>query len=304
MAFNPNLSISMTDCCNTIEICDTTCFYDACNTTECTDGYGIGTNIDKWTVEKTKFNITFPNGSLLSGVDLGYIPNNRSWASIQIAGTSGTASLIVTGLGSIGFANFNTDIATTVIDLVRDINAGTATHKFKAYVSGASSDTIKIFRSEKGTTYNGIAVSVIGTGTMSGSIGTLTGGTDADDCKSVTLADIYEASGSPVLNNNAGPNFADGVWIFEYVLYNADATVEYGRVSKNVLFDCNAVKCLKETLLSQDNCGCNEELDTKILRTRLKIEQATHQFNEGLYDCANETIIKANSMCSDVCLDC
>jgi hypothetical protein len=305
MAFNPNISISMTDCCNTISICDTTCYYDACNSTTCTDGYGIGTNIHKWDVGKTKFNITFPNGSIITGVDLSYMPNNRTWASCQITGgNSGSVSLSVVGLPTLGSADFNTDIATTVVDLVRNINAGTATHKFKAYVDGSSSDTFKIFRSEKGTTYNGAGAVFAVAGTMTTTMTALSGGTDADDCHTTTLAKIYEASGSPVLNNNAGPNFADGVWTFEYVLYDAAGTTEYGRVSKKLLFNCNAINCLKETLLAQDDCGCSEELDERILRTRLKIEQATYQFNEGLYDCANSTIIKANSLCSDVCLDC
>ncbi len=305
MAFNPNISISMTDCCNTISICDTTCYYDSCNTVACTDGYGVGSNIDKWEVGKTKFNITFPNGSLITAVDLEYIPNNRTWASVQITGgTSGDVSIFITGLGSIGGVNFNTDIATTAIDLVRNINAGTATHNFKAYVSGSSSDTIKIFRSEGGVDYNGVSAFIIVTGTMVGTISALSGGTTSADCHTTTLAKIYEESGSPVLNDNAGPNFADGVWTFEYILYNEAGTTEYGRVSKKILFNCNAINCLKQSLLSENDCGCSVELDERILRTRLRIEQATHQFNEGLYDCANETILKANRLCSDVCLDC
>ena len=306
MAFNPNRSISMTDCCNTISICDTTCYYDSCNTTTCTDGYGVGANIDKWVVDKTKFNITFPNGSLITSVDLGYIPNNRTWFNAQITGGfSGSFSISVTGLGSIGSVNvFNTSISTTTTDLVRNINAGTATHKFKAYSSDPSIGLIKIFRTEKGVSYNGVLATVTLAGTMTGTVTALSGGTEKEDCHTTTLAKIYEASGSPVLNNNVGPNFFDGVWTFEYVLYKDSGNTEIGRVSRKILFNCNAVNCLKQTLLNQDDCSCSKELDERILKTRLRIEQATYQFKEGLYSCANETILKANSLCSDVCLDC
>lgn len=306
MAFNPNISISMTDCCNTISICDTTCYYDSCNTTDCTDGYGIGDNIHKWNVGKTKFNITFPNGSLITAVDLGFVPNNRTFGSAKLtAGSSGTIAIDVTGLGIIGIATYDTSLAFTASLLVQSINAGTASHKFKAYVDGVDNQKIWYFRSENGVTYNGILSSVSVTGSMTGSIiDSLSGGTNNIDCHSTTLAKIYEASGSAILNNNLGPNFADGVWTFEYVLYNAAGTVELGRVSRRILFNCNAINCLKQTLLSQDDCSCCEELDERILKIRLRIEQATHQFKEGLYNCANETILKANSLCSDVCLDC
>lgn len=308
MAFNQTLSITMTDCCSTVQLCDTTCEPNPCNATPCVDGYGVDGNINKWDVISTAFNITFPDGNIITALDIGYVPNNKTYGSFEITGgTSGNVLLDIIGEGNIGIADFTTDLPTTTALLALSINNSTINTGWVAYIDSVNPQLIWIYKNEKGTVSNGLGIIAGVSGDISGvTSGTVDGGTDDDDCKSITLAEIWALNSGTVYNNNPGPSWADGVYKFEMISYDNTSPdpLEIGRISETVLFDCNAVNCLKESLLTGEGCGCDSDYDTRILKTRLKIEQARHQFNECLFDCAQESILKAGKMCNDVCIDC
>ena len=311
MGFKQELSIIMTDCCDTIELCDVTCEPSVCNLTPCLEGYGVDGNPNKWDVTSTDFNITFPDGNILAGLNFGYLPNNRAvgWAEIT-TGTNGDVSIALSGYGQIGTAAFNTNLPTTVTDLIISINSNAHITGFRAYVDSTNSQKVFFFNITDGAGANGAPIFLGVNGDMGGTTSTtIEGGTDEPACLTVTLSEIWALAGGTVLNNNPGPSFADGVYKFDYITYGVDPSggadpIELGRVSETVLFDCNVVSCLKEALINGEGCGCSAEYDERILRTRLKIEQARHQFTECLFDCAQESILKAGRMCSDVCIDC
>lgn len=307
MAFKQTLSITMTDCCDTIQLCDTTCYPNPCNAVSCTDGYGVSGNVNKWEVAETAFSIKFPDGNMVTTLDFGYKPNNKSYASVTITGgNSGTVQVSLPGYGVLGVTSYLTSLSVTTANLVAVINSLTSSSGWSALVDGTTSTKFWIFNENgDGSGANGAPVNLTVTGTMTmTSDATTTGGTDDPDCLSLTLAQIWAENNNTVLNNNPGPAFADGVYEFTYHIYDAGKVTELGRVSQTVFFDCNAVNCLKEALLTGDNCGCDDNYDERILKTRLKIEQARHQFNECLFSCAQESILKAGKMCSDVCKDC
>ncbi len=309
MAFQQELTITMTDCCDTVEICDATCEPNPCNATPCTDGYGVDGNPNKWDVASTAFNITFPDGNLITALDIGYIPNNRAYGYVEITGgTTGDVSVALSGYGALGTAAFLIDLATTTSNLVSAINGNSSNSGWSAYVDSVNDQKVWIYNTNgDGASANGVPIFIGLNGDMTmTSSGTADGGTDDAACKSLTLAELWALNGGTVYNNNDGPSWADGVYKFEMISYDNTSPdpVELGRISKTVLFDCNVISCLKENLLSGDGCGCDDEYDERILKTRLKIEQARHQFNECLFDCAQETILKAGKMCNDVCIDC
>ena len=308
MAFQQTLNIAMEDCCDTVQLCDTTCSPDPCNTTPCLDGYGVDGNINKWDVASTAFNITFPDGTLIPALNIGYIPNNKAYGWVELtAGTTGTFSVSITTPGTLATVPFNTSLATTTNDLILAINANSNITGFRAYVDFTNPLKIWIHAIVLGTTYNGEAITLGVTGDMAGTDSTtVDGGTDDPDCFSLTLSALWALNGGTVVNNNSGPSWADGVYIFEMISYDNTLPdpLEIDRVSETVLFDCNVVSCLKESLLVGEGCGCDSNYDERILKTRLKIEQARHQFSECLFDCAQESILKAGKMCNDVCIDC
>lgn len=309
MSLKQDLSVTMTDCCDTIELCDTTCSPSPCNAVACTDGYSIDGNINKWDVEATEFNITFPDGNVVLGLDFGYLPNNQAYAGLELtAGTTGTVEifLVPAPAGRLGIATFDTDLPTTILALVNAVNSNTQFSGWSAFVDSTNPNAMFVYNSaSEGTIVNGAPFGLGFTGDMAGtSDATVDGGTDDPACKSVTLSDIWALNSGTVVNSNPGPAFADGVYVFEYITYDAAKTVELGRISKTILFDCGVVSCLKETLLADSDCGCDSSYDDRILKTRLKIEQARLQFDEGLFDCANGTILRAGEMCTDVCTGC
>jgi hypothetical protein len=308
MAFEQELTITMSDCCDTIDLCDATCEPNPCNTTPCLDGYGVDGNINKWDVASTAFNITFPDGNLIPALDIGYVPNNRAYGWVEITGgTTGTFSVSVATPGTLATVPFNTSIATTLNDLILAINANSGTTGFRSYADSITPTKIWIYAIAGGIVYNTDVITIGVTGDMAGtSSGTVDGGTADAECKSLTLTELWALNAGTVYNNNSGPSYADGVYVFEMISYDNTAPdpLEIGRQSETVLFDCNAVNCLKESLIVGEGCGCDDKYDERILKTRLKIEQARHQFNECLFDCAQESILSAGEMCNDVCIDC
>ena len=81
--------------------------------------------------------------------------------------------------------------------------------------------------------------------------------------------------------------------------------LEVNRKTKKFFIDCNAKKCLKTLIktLLDDSCGCSEP-DPRIVMLRSKLDAANTQFEECLYDCAQETIESVNKQCRNFCLDC
>jgi hypothetical protein len=305
MAFKQTISITMTDCCDTIELCDTTCFPNPCDDITCTTGYGSVGNINKWDVKETALSIKFPDGQMVNLLDFNYVPNNQAYGSLVInSGSSGTISLTVSGIGVIGSTNFSVTIQETAVNLAIAVNNNSHITGWRAYVDGVNLSTVRIFSIASGIANNGKTVGAIITGVMTATGSITQGGTADASCLTLTLSEIWSKNAGVVYNNNSGPAFADGIYEFTYITYNAGKVNELGRVSETVLFDCNAVNCLKESLLTNEDCGCDDKYDERILRTRLKIEQARIQFNECLFSCAQESILKAGKMCSDICKDC
>ena len=218
MAFNQTLSITQTDCCDTIQICDTTCYPDPCNAVECTDGYGVAGNPNKWDVASTRFNITFPDGNLIPAIDLSFLPNNKTVGSFEItAGTSGTIEVFLSGAGSLGITTFLTDLATTTTNLIVAINSNAANTKWRAYVDSVNDQKIWIIRTENGTGFNGVPAGYTASTDIVGAFTAFAGGTDDDDCKSITLAELWALNSGTVYNSNPGPAWADGVYKFEMI---------------------------------------------------------------------------------------
>lgn len=307
MAFNQTLSITQTDCCDTIQICDTTCEPNPCNATPCVDGYSVAGNINKWDVKETAFNITFPDGSQILGLDIGYVPNNKAYGTVTLtAGTTGTVQVQLTGYGILGVTTFSTSLAVTASNLVSAINSNSANSGWSAFVDATTPEKIWFYNSNgDGAGANGAPTLYTVTGDMAVTgDATVDGGTNDSACMSLTLAELWALNSGTVLNNNNGPAWADGVYGFTYITYDAGKVTELGRVENKFLFDCNVVNCIKENLLAGDGCNCSDNLDDRILKARLKVEAARHQFNECLFDCANETILKAGKLCNDVCIDC
>jgi hypothetical protein len=54
----------------------------------------------------------------------------------------------------------------------------------------------------------------------------------------------------------------------------------------------------------QKKACCTSEMDERVLELRLMHEKATVQFNNAMYDCAQETIDKAIKYMNNICLDC
>jgi len=299
-----DFTISTVTCCSTYKFCDTTCETEPCETTACTDGYGIGSNITKYDIGKTRFNVKFPDGTAYNDIDLSFAPATKAYGRFQVTG--GSNGTIVVDVNGVVVSNviYTTDISTTI-----DLLVNTANGKCQEtgwYMEKVGTDTVKVISKTAGDTYNGLDVNV----GLSGDI-TVTMlddptayGSGTSNCVDFTISDLYGSNTPPT--GNSGPDFQDGVYEFTYIVYN-DSDVEVDRVQKCVLFDCNVKKCVKDSLikLGDDCCSdCHEELAEKVLLIKSKIEQAKAQLEKGLDDCANKTIKSANKICTNICLDC
>ena len=100
------------------------------------------------------------------------------------------------------------------------------------------------------------------------------------------------------------PQWLDGVYTLTYIVYDLSGS-EIARKTKKFFIDCNAKNCLKsliKTLLS--DCIDCEGSDPRVVMLRSKLEAAWNQFDECLYECAQETIDSVNKQCKNFCLDC
>ena len=304
MAFNLNFTVSVATCCSKYKFCDTTCETEPCETIACADGYGIGTNITKYQIDKTRFNVKFPDGTTYSDIDLSFVPATKSYAEFALA--SGNQGTVVVDINGVIVSNviFTTDIETTVDLLVNTANGKAQDTGW--YMEKIGTNRIKVISMIAGTTYNGLDLNVGLSGNLTVVMyDVLTAyGVGTSNCFEFGIADLYTTNTAPT--NNSGPDFKDGVYEFTYILYNS-SSIEIARVTKCILFDCNVKRCVKESIikLADDCCSdCSDDLTEKVLLIKSKIEQAKAQIEKGLGDCANKTIESANKICTNICLDC
>jgi len=300
-----DFSISTVTCCSKYKFSDTTCETEPCETVACTDGYGIGTNITKYDIGKTRLNVKFPDGTIYNDINVNdFVPATKSYGKFQITG--GTEGAITVDVSGVEVSNtlFHTSTETTVDNLVNTANGNCQTSGW--YMEKIGTDTIKVISKKPGVLYNGLDLNI----GFSGDITVLmiddptAYGLGVDNSFDFGITDLYGTSTPPV--GNSGPDFQDGVYEFTYIVYNK-SNIEVARKHKCVLFDCNVKKCVKEAIikLADDSCSdCSKDLTKKVLLVKSKIEQAKAQLEKGLSDCANKTIKSANKICTNICLDC
>ncbi len=299
-----DFNISTVTCCSKFKLCDITCETEPCETVACADGYGIGTNITKYDIGKTRFNVKFPDGTTYNDIDLGFAPATKAYGQFKIV--SGSIGAIVVDVNGVVVSNaiFYTSVEAVVDNLVNTANGSSQTTGW--YMEKVGTDTIKVISKNPGATYNSLDLNVGYSGNIViQMINDPTAfGSGTDNCVEFGIADLYGTSTPPA--GNSGPDFQDGVYEFTYIVYNT-AGVEVVRKQKCVLFDCNVQRCIKDAVikLGDDCCAdCKDELAEKVLLIKSKIEQAKAQLEKGLGDCANKTIKSANKLCTNICLDC
>ena len=300
-----DFNISTVTCCSKFKLCDITCETEPCETVACDDGYGIGTNITKYDIGKTRFNVVFPDGTAYNDVDLNFAPATKAYADFQITGNPTNGAMVV-DVNGVVVSNglYFTNIESLVNNLVNISNGNCQTSGW--YMEKISSDTIRVISKNPGATYNGLDLNIGMSGDLTvNMIDNITAyGTGVDNCVEFEITDLYGTNTPP--SGNSGPDFQDGVYEFTYIVYNT-SDVEVARKQKCVLFDCNVQRCVKDAIikLGDDCCSdCKDELAKTVLLIKSKVEQAKAQLEKGLGDCANKTIKSANKLCTNICLDC
>tara|TARA_R100000742_G_C4279670_1_gene105174 strand:+ start:8577 stop:9488 length:912 start_codon:yes stop_codon:yes gene_type:complete len=300
-----DFSISTVTCCSKYKLSDITCETEPCETVACTDGYGIGSNITKYDIGKTRFNVKFPDGTMYNDINIkDFVPATKAYGQFQITG--GNEGVIVVDVNGVDVSNsyFFTNIETVVDNLVNTANGKCQTSGW--YMEKVNADTVKVISKNPGTTYNGLDVNVGLSGNLTVTMvdDPTAYGVGTDNSVEFEITDLYGTNTPPT--GNSGPDFQDGVYEFTYIVYNK-SNVEVARKQKCVLFDCNVQKCVKDAIikLGDDCCSdCHDELAEKVLLIKSKLEQAKAQLEKGLSDCANKTIKSANKICTNICLDC
>tara|TARA_R110000868_G_scaffold30239_1_gene112104 strand:+ start:1684 stop:2601 length:918 start_codon:yes stop_codon:yes gene_type:complete len=304
-----NLVLDFTACiaddCNSIQFCDTTCVYDPILPANCVNGYGYLDNPTKRDINYTRFNWLYPDGTVASDLDLSWKPGTKSFVEFQLTGgTNGIIIVDIEGL-VLGSAVFITDIATSMDLLVLSINANSSITGWSAQIKEGTTDTITITQVNYGVEYNGLTTNV----TLSGDLTVLltqpltAGGTDETNCLCITRENIYTASGSTAVVYNS---FPDGVHTISYILYDS-LSQEIARKTKKFLYTCHLINGIKELLISMadGSCACShDEVDERIMKLRMMLEQAQVEFDECLFDCAQDTINKACKLFDRICTGC
>ena len=304
-----NLVLDFTACiaddCNSIEFCDTTCVFDPILPANCVNGYGYLDNISKRDINYTRLNWVFPDGAAYIDLDLSWKPGTKSFVEFTLeSGTNGIIIVDIDGL-ILGDAVFITDVDTTVGLLVASINGNTVVTGWHAEIKYGTTDVIVITQNSYGVEYNNGLTTI----TLSGDIAVtldqpLTlGGTDEENCFCITPADITAASSPTLAVVNS---FPDGVHTITYIIYDVSSQ-EIARKSQKFLFTCNLINGIKELLTSMadGSCACShDEVDERIMKLRMMLEQAQVEFDECLFDCAQDTINKACKLFDRICTGC
>lgn len=302
-----DFSITQLDCCTKVQFCDITCEHDPVNVGACCDGYGENDNISKRDIAYCRWNIEFPDGSTYTNLDLGWKPGLKSFGSFQVTG--GTTGVIVVAIQNqvIGQAIFTSTVAFTVQLLVQSINASSSTTGWVAEIDSNDPTLVVVTSTKQGAEFNGlnVAVSVSGDITVNLITDPTEGGTDDTDCVCINLDDIYNTCNCDPCGCDVESVYPDGVYRWTYILYDSN-DVEIARKSNYVLFDCQVKACYRKAILGmgEDLCGCGGKLEERLIKLKMKMEQAHLQLEECLYDCANKTIQSASKMCKNICLDC
>lgn len=302
MALELDFELSISDCCDELQFCDTTCIIDQNAPALCCDGYGALGNPMISGIGKTTFNWTLPSGASYTNIDPGFLQGLPACYTLILTG--GTTGNIAVAIGSllVGFAAYNTTITQTAQDLVNSINSLTAGTGWLAYL-GSTTETIVICKDVNGTPYNNLSVDVSLTGDLTTNwlAGDLTAdGRNGTNCYNVQLGDLFL---DPCSLENY-PHWMDGVYEVTYIVYDL-LNNEINRKTKKFFIDCNAKNCLKTLIktLLQDCLDC-EETDPRVVMLRSKLDAARNQFDECMYSCAQETIDSVNKQCKNFCLDC
>lgn len=295
----------MADDCKSIKFCDTTCVFDPILPANCVNGYGYLDNPSKRDINYARFGWITPDGNVMTDLDLNWKPGTKSFVEFTVE--SGTNGIIIVDIDGIvlGDAVFVTDVDTTVALLVASINGNTAVTGWHAEIKYGTTDVIVITQNSYGVEYNNGVTTI----TLSGDIAVtldqpLTlGGTDETNCFCITPADLTAASSSVSTVTNS---FADGVHTITYILYDVSSQ-EIARKSQKFLYTCHLVNGIKELLTSMADgtCACShDEVDERIMKLRMMLEQAQVEFDECLFDCAQDTINKANKLFDRICTGC
>lgn len=302
MNFNLSFNISQENDCKTVVLCDSTCKVNHYNKYTCCDGYGVDDNINVEDIDHTLFHFQMPDGNEFFNVDMGWVPGTRAKGSFQVTG--GTDGVIVVDVDSliIGQAIFVTDIATTVELLIQSINSIAANTGWQAYLLDGTTDTVIICSVEMGEEFNGKDITLSFSGDLTGTMITdpTAGANGNQSCISFSTEDIYGIDNCPPTND-----FADGVYHITYMLFDADDK-ELHRVTNSVLFTCKLKECIRKLILlpAENSCVCSDGFNKKLVELRLMLEKAEVQMDQCLYDCANDTILRAHKFAQGICLDC
>ena len=301
MALELDFNLSISECCDELQFCDTTCKIDPNNPAHCCDGYGALGNPILSDITSTSFDWILPSGAIYNGVNPLFLNGLPAQYTLTISGgTSGSIAVAINSL-VLGVATYSVSIAQTIQDLVNDINSNTTGSGWFAFV-GVATDTIIIQKNISGVAYNNmlVDVSVSGTLTTTWVLGNTTAlGREGSNCFNVKLDDLVPDP----CTISSFPSWLDGVYTLTYVVYGVNG--ELTRKTKKFFIDCNAKSCLKSLIKATINdCKDCEEADPRIVMLRSKLDAARNQFDECLFDCAQETIDSVNKQCRNFCLDC
>lgn len=302
MALELDFELSISECCDELQFCDTTCIIDQNAPALCCDGYGALGNPTLSDIYSTSFNWVLPSGAIYNNVNPMFLQGLPAcYTLILTGGNTGNIAIAINSL-LVGVAAYNTSLSQTAQDLVNNINSFTAGTGWYAHI-GSTPETIVICKNINGQAYNlmPVDVSLAGTLTTDWVVGDITsGGREGTNCYDVKLDDVVPDP----CTVESFPSWLDGVYALTYIVYDVNGG-EIMRKTKRFFIDCNARNCIKTLIKALiDDCKDCEEADPRIVMLRSKLDAARNQFDECLFECAQETIDSVNKQCKSFCLDC
>lgn len=308
MAFELDFEVAQANCCDQMQVCDTTGDYDPSDPKKYCGGYARSDAdpadlILRSSVASTLFNWVFPDGTTKVSTDIGLTIAQYAQVSFVLSlGAEGEGIVVSIDDIWLGSAIFLADLADTIESLVNSINLNSDVTGWWAYFSGT---TITVVNKSSGIEFNGLtlAVDLTTAATLVVVIANdqTAGGNDGDDCKTIILPDLYGYTTCPPTY----PCWPDGVYTLTYMIFDSNG-VELARRQKKFYFDCAARKCIYAHIkqMSGDSCSCSDGTWAKVLNLKMLLEAAEMEFDEGLYECANEHIQDILEQCKTLCLDC
>jgi len=304
-----NLVLDFTVCpsddCNSVQFCDTTCSFDPILPANCCDGYGVLDNPTTYNVDHSRFNWICPDGNVMTNLDLNWKRGSKSVIKLKVQAASTGVLIVDFDSIIIGSVIAVTDEFVTTGLLVNSINSSSSQTGWNARLKYGTTDEIIIESNSYGSVYNNKLCTV----TVSGDVVVdlpnqyTSLGTDTNECFCITPEDLSTAAG---MDSTACNTFPDGVHSVTYILYD-NSNAEISRQTKKFLFLCHLVNGIKELMksMADGTCACShDEVDERIMKLRMMIEQAQAEFDECLYECANDTVKKACKLFDRICLGC